>query len=45
MRMTRQLERVLSVLFTDPSEHWYGYELMKSAGLSSGTLYPMLARL
>jgi DNA-binding PadR family transcriptional regulator len=45
VRITRPLERLLSVLVTDTSGRWYGYELMKSAGLSSGTLYPMLARL
>jgi PadR family transcriptional regulator, regulatory protein PadR len=45
VRVTRPLQRLLSVLVTDPSAHWYGYELMKSAALSSGTLYPMLARL
>lgn len=29
----------------DPTAARYGYELMKAAGLPSGTLYPMLARL
>ena len=45
MRLTGPLERVLRVLTADPSAQHYGYDLMKSARLPSGTLYPMLARL
>jgi PadR family transcriptional regulator, regulatory protein PadR len=45
VRMTRPLERLLTTLVADPGTHWYGYELMKTAKLTSGTLYPMLARL
>jgi PadR family transcriptional regulator, regulatory protein PadR len=45
VRMTGPLQRLLTTLVTDPGAHWYGYELMKAAKLSSGTLYPMLARL
>jgi PadR family transcriptional regulator, regulatory protein PadR len=45
MRMTRPLERLLTTLLSNPSAHWYGYELMKTTKLTSGTLYPMLARL
>jgi len=45
VRMTRPLERLLRTLLADPSGHWHGYELMKTAKLASGTLYPMLARL
>ena len=45
MRVTRPLQRLLTTLVSDPSAHWYGYQLMKSANLPSGTLYPMLARL
>ena len=29
----------------DPAAPRYGYDLMKAAGLKSGTLYPLLARL
>jgi DNA-binding PadR family transcriptional regulator len=45
MRVTRPLQRLLTTLVCDPTAHWYGYQLMKSANLPSGTLYPMLARL
>ena len=45
MKLTGPLERVLRVLTADPAAPHYGYDLMKAAGLPSGTLYPMLARL
>jgi PadR family transcriptional regulator, regulatory protein PadR len=45
VKLTGPLERVLRVFLADVSAHQYGYDLMKAAGLSSGTLYPMLARL
>jgi PadR family transcriptional regulator, regulatory protein PadR len=45
VKLTGPLERVLRVLIADPSAPHYGYDLMKAAKLSSGTLYPMLARL
>ena len=45
MRLTRPLERVLRVFLEDAGAARYGYDLMKAAGLQSGTLYPMLARL
>ncbi len=45
MKLTRPLERVLRVFLADPSAPRYGYDLMKAARLSSGTLYPLLARL
>ena len=43
--MTGSLERVLGAFLADPAAPRYGYDLMKAAGLPSGTLYPMLARL
>jgi PadR family transcriptional regulator PadR len=43
--MTGPLQRVLQAFLTDPAAPRYGYDLMKAAGLPSGTLYPMLARL
>jgi PadR family transcriptional regulator, regulatory protein PadR len=45
MRMTAPLERVFRVFLDDPAALRYGYDLMKAAGLPSGTLYPLLARL
>jgi PadR family transcriptional regulator PadR len=43
--MTAPLERVFRVFLDDPATLRYGYDLMKAAGLPSGTLYPLLARL
>ena len=43
--MTVPLERVLRAFLEDPAAPRYGYDLMKAAGLQSGTLYPLLARL
>jgi PadR family transcriptional regulator PadR len=43
--MTAPLERVFRVFLDDPVAPRYGYDLMKAAALSSGTLYPLLARL
>lgn len=38
--------RVLLARFAEQPQAWqYGYELTKSTGLGSGTLYPTLARL
>ena len=44
-RLTRTLTRMLLVFLDAPRSWRYGYDLMKVAGLSSGTLYPLLARL
>jgi PadR family transcriptional regulator PadR len=45
VKLTGQLERVLRVFLADPAGRHHGYDLMKAARLSSGTLYPMLGRL
>jgi len=45
VKLTGPLERVLRVLVADPAAQHYGYDLMKTTRLPSGTLYPMLARL
>jgi PadR family transcriptional regulator PadR len=45
MKMTGPLERVLRAFLDEPTAPRYGYDLMKAAGLQSGTLYPLLARL
>jgi DNA-binding PadR family transcriptional regulator len=42
---SRQTRDVLAVLLQRPGEWRHGYELAKLAGLSSGTLYPLLIRL
>lgn len=44
-RLTRTTTRALLAFLETPSNWRYGYELMKVAELSSGTLYPLLARL
>lgn len=44
-RLTRTTTRVLLAFLEEPRAWRYGYELMKLADLSSGTLYPLLARL
>ena len=36
---------MLQVLLADPDEERYGYEIGESAGLRSGTVHPILARL
>jgi PadR family transcriptional regulator PadR len=36
---------LLGVLASQPEADRYGYELIKSTGLASGTLYPILMRL
>ncbi|HEY3815206.1 MAG TPA: PadR family transcriptional regulator [Caulobacteraceae bacterium] len=42
---SRQTRDVLTVLLQRRGEWLHGYELTKLAGLSSGTLYPLLIRL
>jgi PadR family transcriptional regulator PadR len=44
-RLTRTLTRALLAFLAAPGSWRYGYDLMKEAELSSGTLYPLLARL
>jgi PadR family transcriptional regulator, regulatory protein PadR len=44
-RMTIPTQLVLGVLLSDPAEERYGYEIGESAGLASGTVHPILARL
>jgi PadR family transcriptional regulator PadR len=45
LRMTLQTQTVLRVLLDDPLGEHYGLEISKAAGLPSGSLYPILARL
>ncbi len=44
-RASLSTQRVLSALLEDPTSEIYGLELCEQAGLPSGTIYPMLARL
>jgi DNA-binding PadR family transcriptional regulator len=44
-RLTRTTTRTLLAFLEAPRSWRYGYDLMKVANLSSGTLYPLLARL
>jgi len=44
-RLTRTTTRTLLAFLEEPRGWRYGYDLMKAADLSSGTLYPLLARL
>lgn len=43
--MTTQTLAVIAPMLDDPTRPWYGLELAASAGLKSGTIYPILARL
>jgi DNA-binding PadR family transcriptional regulator len=45
LRMTLQTQLVLRALLEDPAAQRYGLELCELAGLPSGTIYPILARL
>ena len=44
-RMTLQTQMVLRVLLSDLLGQHYGLEIAKEAGLPSGSIYPILARL
>ena len=43
--MTIPTQRVLRALLQDPDTERYGYELGELAGLRTGTVHPILARL
>lgn len=42
---SKQTRMVLAALMASPLEWRHGYDLAKSAAMSSGTLYPLLIRL
>jgi len=44
-RMTLQTMLVLQVLLTEPTREVYGLEICEAAGLRSGSIHPILARL
>jgi PadR family transcriptional regulator PadR len=45
LRLTLQTQALLRILLDDPLGDHYGLEISKAAGLPSGSLYPILARL
>jgi DNA-binding PadR family transcriptional regulator len=45
IRITTTVARVLRRFLDDPAVPRYGFDLMRATGLSSGTLYVILARL
>jgi PadR family transcriptional regulator, regulatory protein PadR len=45
LRMTIPTQLVLEALLAEPERERYGYELGETAGLASGTVHPILARL
>ncbi|WP_406117615.1 PadR family transcriptional regulator [Streptomyces sp. NBC_00989] len=45
MKTSLSLLRVLAALLENPDDPAYGYSLMKTTSLRSGSLYPILARL
>ena len=44
-RMTLPTQLVLRALLEDPSQEFYGLQVCARAGLPSGTIHPILARL
>lgn len=44
-RMTLPTQLVLQVLLDEPDKEMYGLEISNAAGLASGTIHPILARL
>lgn len=44
-RLTWQTQAILAVLLQDVASPHYGLEMGRAAGLPSGTIYPILARL
>src|ERR1022692_358393 len=44
-RMTLPTQLVLRVLLTEPTKEMYGLQICAEAGLPSGTIHPILARL
>lgn len=45
LRMTMPTQLVLRALLADPAAELYGIEIGEAAGLMSGTVHPILARL
>ena len=45
LRLSPQTLLVLDAFLAQPEEWQYGYDISKSTGLKSGTLYPILMRM
>jgi PadR family transcriptional regulator len=45
LRLSSQTLMVLDALLAEPRDWQYGYDISRSTGLKSGTLYPILMRL
>ena len=44
-KMTAATDAVLRLMLLDPAREMYGLELVRAAGLPTGTIHPILARL
>lgn len=44
-RMTQATQLVLRALLAEPTHEFYGLQICEAAGLPSGTIHPILARL
>ncbi|MCA1710061.1 MAG: PadR family transcriptional regulator [Actinobacteria bacterium] len=45
IRITPAIGRLLKAFLDDPAAERYGFELMQMTGMTSGSLYPVLAKL
>src|SRR5260370_4337146 len=45
LKMTGPVQQVLRAMLEDPAVPRYGLQISKQAGLETGTLYPVIARL
>lgn len=45
LELTPRMAAVLQVFLADPAQPQFGFDLMETLKLSSGTLYPILAKL
>jgi PadR family transcriptional regulator PadR len=44
-RISNEVAAVLDVFLSEPDRRWYGLELIRLAGIPSGSIYPILIRL
>jgi PadR family transcriptional regulator, regulatory protein PadR len=44
-RLSRQMAAIVEVMVAYPAKEWYGLQVQRESGVSSGTLYPALRRL